>query len=111
MKAGGLVALVLCLSASVARADRVPSLRVPSQPAQTGIRPNIFVPYTTTGNSTFMSNGYSGPRIFDSPQVNDASNPGVRPVYNLPFYGGVQSFGNLSNGSLPRDFPLFVPHH
>jgi hypothetical protein len=111
MRAGALAALLVFLAASAARAERVPSLRAPSTPATTGVKPNIFVPYTTTGNSTFMSAGYSGPLIYKSPQVNDPSNPATRPVYNLPFYSGVQSFGDRSNGALPRDFPLIVPHH
>ena len=72
----------------------------------TGTRVDITVPYTTSGNSTFM-NGAVAPRIYSSPIVDDPSNPQARPVFNLPFYGGKQSFGDRSNGAKPR--PRCVP--
>ena len=58
--------------------------------------------YTTLG-------AYSvAPRIYSSPTVSDPTNPNVRPVFNLPFYGSRQSFGDRSNGavSVPGAIPL-----
>jgi hypothetical protein len=34
--------------------------------------------------------------------VEDVKNPQARPVYNLIFYGSVQSFGDKSNGAVER---------
>jgi hypothetical protein len=102
----GLVALTL-LGAGAARADRVPPTRVPSPPAKTGTRPDITVPYTTDGASTLMP-GRVEPKIYKSPIVDDPRNPGARPVFNLPFYGAVMSFGSRSNGAVtvPGAIPL-----
>jgi hypothetical protein len=93
---------LLVLAADSARADKVPTTRVPSALPGTGSRPNIIVPYTTDGYSTIMINHGVAPRIYSSPIVNDPSNPQARPVYNLPFYGGSQSFGDASNGAVSR---------
>ena len=100
--AGGLAALALIVTSATARADRVPSSRVPSPPPATGTRPDIFVPYTTNGYSTLGVWNKVEPRIYSSPIVDDPFNPGARPVYNLPFYGAVQSFGDFSNGAVER---------
>ncbi len=100
--APGLSALALVLTASTARADRLPSSRVPSPPPATGTRPDIFVPYTTNGYSTLGVAQGVAPKIYASPIVDDPKNPGAKPVYNLPFWGGVQSFGDRSNGAAPR---------
>jgi hypothetical protein len=100
--AAGLTALALILTASAARADRIPSSRVPSPPPATGTRPDIFVPYTTNGYSTLGTWQLVAPRIYSSPDVFDQVNPQARPVFNLPFYGGVMSFGDLSNGAVNR---------
>ena len=96
--ATGVVALAL--AAGVARADRTPTTRVPS-PAPPTARPDITVPYTTDGRSTFMNRRVE-PRVYSSPTVEDRKNPAVRPVFNLPFYGAVMSFGDRSNGATPR---------
>jgi hypothetical protein len=99
--AAGLFALGLSvLAAAPARAERVPMTRVTTQPS-TGTRTDITVPYLTTGRSAFGA--YSvAVRIYASPTVNDPRNPQARPVYNLPFYGGSQSFGDASNGAVSR---------
>jgi hypothetical protein len=98
----GLSALALVVTAAAARADRLPSTRVPSPPPATGTRPDIFVPYTTNGYSTLGVWQFVGPRIYSSPIVDDPKNPGAKPVYNLPFWGGVMDFGDRSNGATPR---------
>jgi hypothetical protein len=55
----------------------------------------------TTGRSAF--NGYSvAPKVYSSPTVDDAKNPGSKPVYNIIFYGSKQAFGDTSNGATPR---------
>jgi len=98
------LAAVLALAAPPARAERVPSSKVQTEP-QHGARPDIRVPYTTNGNQNLgVANGVS-PRIYSSPVVDDPVNPNVRPVFNLPFYGGVMSFGGASNGAMPRAVP------
>ncbi len=100
--------LGLALLSVPALAERTPTTRVPSPPAATGTRPDITVPYTTDGTSTFMYNGSVAPRVYKSPIVNDPKNPGARPVYNLQFYGSRMSFGDRSNGavSVPGAIPL-----
>ena len=98
------LAAVLALLTPPARAERVPSSKVQIEP-QHGTKPDIRVPYTTNGNQNLgVANGVS-PRIYNSPVVDDPVNPQVRPVFNLPFYGGVQSFGSVSNGAMPRPTP------
>jgi hypothetical protein len=52
-----------------------------------------------------MGNGVA-PRIYSSPTVDDPKNPQAKPVYNLPFYGAVQGYGDASNGAKPRSTPL-----
>ena len=42
------------------------------------------------------------PRIYASPTVDDPKNPQAKPVYNIIFYGSVQSFGDRSNGAMPK---------
>ncbi len=101
-RAAGLSALALILTTSGARADRVPSTRVPSPPPATGTRPDIFVPYTTNGYSTLGVWNYVGPRIYNAPIVDDPFNPQARPVFNLPFYGALRSFGDFSDGAVDR---------
>jgi hypothetical protein len=92
---------VIAGSAGVASAGRTPTMRTEGM-KNTGTRPDITVPYLTTGNSTMM-HGAVAPRIYSSPIVDDPANPQARPVYNLPFYGGKQSFGDRSNGAVPRE--------
>jgi len=88
-------------SAGVASAGRTPTARTEGMKS-TGTRVDITVPYLTSGNSTFMS-GAVAPRIYSSPIVDDPANPQARPVFNLPFYGGRQSFGDRSNGAVLRE--------
>jgi hypothetical protein len=99
--AGLLVLGLLPLTANPVRADRVPSSKVVVPPS-TGTRVDITVPYTTDGYSTLIVNQRVQPRIYSSPVVDDPSNPQARPVYNLPFYGGSQSYGDKSNGAVSR---------
>jgi hypothetical protein len=100
----GMGLLVPCLAvlvATSARADRVPSSKA-YYPTFPGVRPQIDVPYTTNGNSTLGVYQGVGPRIYNSPTVQDVGNPGVKPVFNLIFYGSAQSFGDKSNGAEER---------
>jgi hypothetical protein len=84
----------------VASAARVPGARNEGQ-RSTGSRGDITVPYLTTGGSAFMK-GSVAPRIYSSPIVDDPVNPQARPVFNLIFYGAQQSFGDRSNGAVPK---------
>jgi hypothetical protein len=95
---------ILCLGlmlAPAARADRVPCSKA-SYPTCPGARPQVAVPYTTNGSSTLGVYQGVGPRIFNSPSVDDSKNPGAKPVFNLIFYGSSQGFGDASNGAAPR---------
>jgi len=84
---------------SAAFAERVPTTRADTTRAN-GTRPDITVPYLNNGSNF---NGYSvAPLIYATPQVNDPTNPGVRPTYNLPVPGLVMGFGNGNNGGVPR---------
>jgi hypothetical protein len=95
-----LTAGLLVLAAAPARAERVPMTRTSTQPC-TGTRTDITVPYLTTGKSPFGA--YSvAVKIVATPTVDDPKNPQARPVYNLPFYGGSQSFGDGSNGAVSK---------
>ena len=97
---GALVAGMLFLGNGVARAERTPMTRTPGQHS-TGARLDHSVPWLTTGNQAFGA--YSvAPRIYASPTVDDPRNPQAKPVYNIIFYGSVQSFGDASNGAEPR---------
>src|SRR5947209_14944865 len=96
-KAAGLGVLGLWLvAATQAHAERVPSTKVVLTPS-TGARVDISVPYTTNGRTTLGVYNGVAPRIYASPILNDPVNPQGRPVFNLPFYGGAQAFGTLSN--------------
>jgi hypothetical protein len=96
---GGLLATLILASGS-ANAGRTPSTRNFGQKS-TGSRTDITVPYLTTGKTAFGAY-YVAPRIYSSPIVDDPKNPQAKPVYNLPFYGGRQAFGDASNGATPR---------
>jgi hypothetical protein len=96
---GLLVAGLLVADVATARADRVPMTRSSGQ-SSTGARRDISVPYLTTGNTAFGA--YSvAPRVYASPIMDDPAHPQAKPVYNLPFYGAVQSFGSQSEGATP----------
>jgi hypothetical protein len=103
MRALSLLALAVCLTAS-ARADRVPSHKVLVIPSN-GARTDYTVPYGTNGRSTLGVYDGVAPKVYSSPIVNDPANPGARPVYNLPFFGAVQAFGDRSNGAVQREGP------
>jgi hypothetical protein len=91
---------LVCLAAGTAPAERTTMVRTEGLRV-TGTRPDITVPYLTSGPTAFGA--YSvRPRIYSSPMLDDPANPGVRPVYNLPFYGGVQAFGSKANGAVQR---------
>ena len=96
-----LAAALFALAANTARADRLPSSKT-VLPKQFGVRGDITVPYTTNGYSTLGVWQGVAPRIYSSPDVEDREYPDTRRVYNLPFWGGVQSFGDRSNGAVPR---------
>jgi len=96
----GLIATAM-LTALVGDAlGREPTQRTSGQKSS-GSRSDATVPYLTTGDSAFMGNSV-GPKIYKSPIVDDPKNPGAKPVYNLIFYGAVQSFGDKSNGATPK---------
>jgi hypothetical protein len=92
--------LAVGLLVALARADRVPGTKTTVIPSP-GTRADITVPYLTTGRTTLMP-GYVAPRVYASPIVDDLRNPGVKPVFNLVFYGSAMSFGDRSNGATPR---------
>jgi hypothetical protein len=98
--AGAVAVAVLAAMAASASAARVPTTRTEGEKSS-GSRTDITVPYLTTGGSAFMP-GAVAPRIYSSPIVDDPSAPQTRPVYNLIFYGGKQSFGDRSNGAVLR---------
>jgi hypothetical protein len=86
------------LAASPVRAEKVGPTKTVNAPS-TGARVDITVPYLTTGRSALMP-GYVQPRVYGSPDVNNTANPGVRPVFNLIFYGAKMSFGDQENGAV-----------
>jgi hypothetical protein len=98
----GLLAIaVAAVAVNPANAERVPTNRAIA-PKSTGSRPDITVPYTTNGNSSFGVYQGVAPKIYSSPDVEDKTYPDTRRVYNLPFWGGVQAFGGKSEGSVQR---------
>ncbi len=103
--AGAVAVLALVLAvAPTARAERIPSHKVEVQPIH-GARPDIRVPYLTNGYSNLGVWQGVAPRIYATPIVDDPTYPQVRPVYNLQFYGAVQSFGAGNNGAVDRINP------
>jgi hypothetical protein len=101
----GAAALGLFLAiAGTATAERVPMVRTSGQKS-TGARNDITVPYTTNGKSAFGVYQGVSPRIYSSPIVDDPKNPQSKPVFNLIFWGSVQSFGDKSNGATPKPKP------
>jgi hypothetical protein len=97
----GVVAIAVVTGMTgVASADRVPMTRSEGQ-RSSGSRTDITVPYLTTGTTAFGAY-WVAPRIYASPIVDDPVHPQTRPVYNLPFYGGRQAFGDRSEGATPR---------
>ena len=101
-----LALFILTILASDVFAERTPMRRVGRVRAR-GARPSIFVPYVTNGRSAFGVWQGVSPRVYSAPVVRDRQNPGLRPVFNLPFYGSRMSFSGRSNGAVP--VPRFVP--
>ena len=101
------LALVV-LSAAPVRAERTSGARVATV-LNNGARGDITVPYTTDGRSTFMNRRVE-PRVYSSPTVEDRKNPAVRPVFNLPFYGSVLSFGDKSTGAVSKPGAIPLPN-
>ena len=98
----GALALGLLLAAvGTASAERVPMTRTAGQKS-TGSRVDTTVPYTTNGNSAFGVYAGVSPKIYSSAIVDDPKYPQSKPVYNLPFWGAYQSFGDKSNGAAPK---------
>lgn len=99
--AAGALALGLMLTAATSAEARVPMTRTAGQKS-TGSRNDMTVPYTTNGKTAFGVYNGVAPKIYASPVVDDPSNPQSKPVFNLIFWGSVQSFGDKSNGAIPR---------
>src|SRR5436305_12493473 len=90
------VGLVLA-EAGTATAGRTTMVRTSGQ-RNDGSRRDQSVPYLNNGSSGFGA--YSvAPRIYSSPIVDDPKNPQAKPVFNLQFYGSVESYGDKSNGA------------
>jgi hypothetical protein len=67
-----------------------------------GVRGDITVPFLTTGNQAFFTTSVA-PLILTGPRINDrAFPPAAAPIYNMPYYGAVQGFGNQFNGATSR---------
>ncbi len=96
----GLLALGLLLPVGAARAERTGGTKT-VYPPSTGSRIDITVPYLTTGGSTLMP-GRVAPIIYATPVVDDPQNPGVKPVFNLIFYGSKMDYGDSNNGATQR---------
>src|SRR5262249_17446592 len=103
-RAGVFALGLLLLVGSLARAEHIPTMRTSGQKSS-GARTDITVPYLTTGGSAFMGNSVA-PRVYGTPQVDNPDRPQVKPVYNLPFYGAVQSFVDYNNRAVQRDAML-----
>jgi hypothetical protein len=92
---------LLLATTGLADAARVPSVRVVTYPS-TAARSDVTVPYTTNGRSTLgVANGVS-PLIVSQPGLGTFDDAQVRPVYNLPYYGGRQSFNSGFFGAVDR---------
>ncbi|HEY1860389.1 MAG TPA: hypothetical protein VGG61_08550 [Gemmataceae bacterium] len=109
---GLLLASVFFVVAGQASAARTPTVRNPGVYTP-GVRADKFVPFLTTGNQTVFSTTVS-PIILTGPRINDPAFPPVAaPIYNLPFYGAIQGFGNSFNAVTPRlgsdAIPLWTP--
>lgn len=97
-----LLALVALLAlAGTADANRVPSRKADGQ-RDPGVRPDVTVPYLTTGTSTLGVWQRVSPTIYANPTVSDTKNAGVLPVYNLPTYNAKQALSGSNVGAEPR---------
>ena len=109
---GFLLAGLFFVAAGDLFAARTPTARNPGMYTP-GVRADKFVPFLTTGNQTVFSTTVS-PIILTGPRINDQAFPPVAaPVYNLPFYGAIQGFGNSFNAVTPRlgsdAIPVWTP--
>ena len=98
---GLLAVAVVVLLADSARADRIPSSKT-VQPKSTGSRTDMTVPYTTNGTTTLGVYQRVSPQIYSAANDQDKQDPQSKPVFNLPFWGAVQSFSGKANGATPR---------
>jgi hypothetical protein len=97
-----LLALGLLLATTeTANANRVPSTRVVTY-ANSGARHDKTVPYTTNGPSTLGVYNGVGPEIVSQPGLSLFNDAQVRPVFNLPFYGGELSPNSGFIGAVER---------
>lgn len=94
------------LSEGIAEAGRTPTRRAPTVRAR-GAKPSIVVPYLNNGLSSFGMYHGVAPRVYSGPVVGNPKNPGSRPVFNLPFYGGKMGFSSKGNGAVTR--PKLIP--
>ena len=91
----------LLVAGALARAERVPSTKTVLPPS-TGSRVDITVPFLSNGRSTLgVANGVA-PKIVSDPALDETGDRKGRPVFNLPFFGAVQSFNGYSFGSVER---------
>jgi hypothetical protein len=106
---GSLALAALIVLAASARAQRVPSSKTVLPPS-TGARTDVTVPYTTNGRSTLgVANGVA-PLIVGKPALEEGdANTTGRPVFNIPFYGAVQSFNSAFFGAVERDPTQLAP--
>jgi hypothetical protein len=93
---GGLIVAV-----NAADAERVPSSKAVLPPS-TGARVDITVPYTSNGRTTLGVAGGVAPRVVSDPALDESGDHKGRPVFNLPFFGAVQSFNGYSFGAVER---------
>ncbi len=89
---GPLALALIVLTATAAWAERCPTVIVVNPPMP-GAHGSIAVPVTTNGWSNINLTQFVGVQIYATPVVSDVRNPGARPVYNLPFYGGTRMIG------------------
>jgi hypothetical protein len=106
-------AAMFLAGADSAQAARTVSLRTQVE-WSTGCRQDITVPYLTSWKTTIIPGTYVAPRIYASPNVDDARYPQGMPVFNLIYYGSIQGFGDRSDGAKPRvrihDFRIAPPY-
>jgi hypothetical protein len=108
MRRIGLLTLItgcFVLAAGQAVAGHTPTMRT-SGFYSYGARSDITVPYLTTGRSTFMP-GAVAPQILIEPNVDNVRYPQTVPVFNLPFYGARQGFGDQFNGAELKTMRIF----
>src|SRR5262245_20686244 len=97
-----LIALAALLLLADAALARTPGRRTQLYD-DPGARGDITVPYLTNGFSAFgVANGV-GPAIYKDPMLSQP--PQMRPVFNLPFYGGRLDPSGQIIGAAPAGYP------